>query len=256
MELFNNIPDDFENLEKYAPTLAKVRKENCFTVPEGYFDELPEAIRIETIASQFSKENPFDVPADYFEDMAIEIEASAFASGLAKENKFKIPANYFDELPQEIETKIITASFPKENPFDVPADYFDHLPTLIQEKIAAQGHKVKVLTLDWFNKTQLIAIAASLVIVCTIGINYWNRSNNITKTEIANTIKSPEKTLEEHMQTIDESTLEDALAEENGESGTAKANEEVASNEKIVNYLIDDNIDVATLTNELKENKK
>jgi hypothetical protein len=252
----NNIPDDFENLEKYAPTLAKVRKENCFMVPDGYFDELPEAICIETITSQFSRENPFTVPANYFNDLVIEVEASVFATGLVKENKFDVPANYFDELPQEITSGIIASSFPKENPFEVPSDYFEYLPSLIQDRIAAQTKKVKVLTLDWFTaKTQMLAVAASVVIVCLIGINYWNKSSNTAVNgPVASVTKPAERTLDEHIENVDESTLEEALAEE-GTDNKQQPRIQLASNDHIVNYLIDNQIDVGTLVNELNDSE-
>ncbi|MBI2271297.1 MAG: hypothetical protein HYU69_13215 [Bacteroidetes bacterium] len=251
MNTDNNIPDDFENLEKYAPTLSKVRKENCFAVPEGYFDELPEAIGIEIITSRFSKENPFTVPADYFNELSIDIEASVAATQFASEYKFDIPANYFDELPMEIEAKIIASSFPKENPFELPADYFDHLPAVIQDKISPQAKKVKVLSLDWFTKTQLLAVAASVVIVCLIGIKYWNKSNLVVpENPVAGLTKSAEKTLEDGMENVDESTLEEALSEE-AESGSQQL--QIASNDHIVEYLVDDHIDVNTLMNELNE---
>lgn len=253
MDIVNNIPDDFENMEKYAPTLAKVKKENCFTVPAGYFDELPEVVRVEIIASQFSKENPFTVPADYFNELALDIEATIASTQLVSENKFDVPANYFDELPKEIEAGIITSSFPKENPFEVPVDYFDHLPTVIQDKISSQTKKVKVLSLDWFTKKQLLAVAASVVIVCLIGIKYWNKSNLIApESPVASLTISTEKTLEDGMENVDESTLEEALSEE-VESGSPQL--QIASNDHIVEYLVDDHIDVNTLMNELNESE-
>lgn len=253
MDIVNNIPDDFENLEKYAPTLAKVRKENCFTVPAGYFDELAEAIRIEVTASQFSKENPFSVPADYFNELALDVEATIAASQLVSENKFDVPANYFDELPKEIEAGIIASSFPKENPFEVPTDYFDHLPSVIQDRISTQTKKVKVLSLDWFTRTQVLAVAASVVIVCLVGINYWNKSNELIPDKaVASLVKPVEKTLDEHIENVDESTLEEALSEDGNSSST---NTQVASNDHIVDYLVDNHIDVSTLMNELNETK-
>lgn len=253
MNTVNNIPDDFEDLEKYAPTLAKVKKENCFIVPAGYFDELPEAIRIEIIASQFSKENPFTVPADYFNELALDIEATIAETQLVSEHKFNVPANYFDELPKEIEAGIITSSFPKENPFEVPADYFDHLPAAIQDNILSQAKKVKVLSLDWFSKTQLLAVAASVIIVCLIGVRYWNKSNLIApENTVASLTKSAEKTVEDGMENVDVSTLEETLSEET-ESENPQA--QIASNNHIVEYLVDDHIDVSTLMNELNESE-
>lgn len=255
MDLTNNIPDDFEDLQKYAPTLAKLSKENCFVAPDGYFEELPEVIRVAQIASRFDKQNPFDVPAGYFDELPVELVAGIFANGLAEEMKAGVPANYFEELPKEIETGIIASTFPKENPFALPDTYFDQLPAALQKKITAPEKEVKVLNLDWFNKTQLLAVAASFLIVCLIGFNYWKKSiPTISKTQVASLSTQPEKTLEERMENVDESTLEDALSDEEG--STQSASTATASNEYIVNYLIDNHIDIGTLMTELKNTNR
>lgn len=37
--------DEFDNLEELAPGLSKIKKENPFRVPDGYFDKLPMIIQ-------------------------------------------------------------------------------------------------------------------------------------------------------------------------------------------------------------------
>lgn len=257
MEIENNIPNDSESLDKYAPNLAKIKKENNFIVPDGYFDELPEAVRIATITSGFNNDNPFAVPANYFNDMALELEASVYATDLINENEFDIPANYFDELPNEIQTGIIAASFPKENPYQVPLNYFEKLPLAIQDKITSgERSKVKVLQLDWFSKAQLLAAAASVIIVCLVGINFWNKSTDrVTPSSIAKIETPVSNKFDLRLDNIDESTLEDMLLSEEGTSIELNqpTSPQLASNEKIVNYLIDNHIDIGTLLNELNE---
>ncbi len=256
MEIEKNIPNDFESLANYAPNLAKVKKENCFTVPDAYFDELPEDVLITTITSSFNKQNPFAVPVNYFNDMAVELEASIYAANLSKESELDIPANYFDDLPNEIQAGIITASFPKENPYELPLNYFEKLPLVIQDKInAGERSKVKVLQLDWFSKVQLLTVAASVIIVCLVGINFWNKSTDLIMPSTIVKIETPASNkFDLRIENIDESTLEDMLLGEEGTSSKTIKPEspQLASNEKIVNYLIDNHIDISTLLNELE----
>jgi len=255
MDILNNIPDDFEDLEKYAPALSKISKNNCFIVPDSYFTELPEVIRMNAITMQFSKQNPFSVPDNYFNELSLNINALT-ATPVLSENKFEIPENYFEELPKEIETGIITSSFPKGNAFEVPAGYFNQLPTAINSKITSKPKDTKVLRLDWFSKAQLLAVAASVVIVCTIGFNYLHKSSNAVYDNKVSSINNPiEKTWEERIENLDESTLEEALSEEEESNTLEQSTTQLASNDYIVNYLVDNNIDISTLTNELKDSE-
>lgn len=254
MNELNNIPDDFEDLEKYAPLLSKIKKENCFCVPPNYFSELSNDVRIDTITSDFNTENPFEVPSDYFTELPNEIEAAISAAQLIKEDTFNIPNNYFEELPQEITNEIIASAFPKGNPFTVPADYFESLPLAIQNKLAGKNRQVKILRLDWFTqKSQLIAVAASVIIVCLLGIYYWDKSttNPTNGDQVAEAPKLQEKAPAVRIENFDESTLEEALSEE--DAVDSQADTRIASNEHIVNYLIEHHVDVNILMNELNE---
>lgn len=44
MDKKDNIPNDFDNLSKHAPLLSSIKKENSFSTPLDYFDELPNMI--------------------------------------------------------------------------------------------------------------------------------------------------------------------------------------------------------------------
>lgn len=44
MDKKENIPNDFDNLSKHAPLLSSIKKENSFSTPVDYFDELPNMI--------------------------------------------------------------------------------------------------------------------------------------------------------------------------------------------------------------------
>lgn len=62
-----------DDLEKMAPGLSQVKKENPFKVPEDYFTGLPNSIlqKIEALPDleKLNKANPYQVPDDYFDSI-------------------------------------------------------------------------------------------------------------------------------------------------------------------------------------------
>ena len=91
MDNINNIPEDFENLQKHAPSLFTIERRNCFSVPEKYFDELPENIQRLIHLLNLKNEKTFEVPAAYFEQLPEYIREAILLEGLKKENTFEIP---------------------------------------------------------------------------------------------------------------------------------------------------------------------
>ena len=62
-----------DELEKTAPGLSKLKKENPFVVPENYFESLAENIQQKINAvpdlERMKKDNPFFVPPGYFDSL-------------------------------------------------------------------------------------------------------------------------------------------------------------------------------------------
>ncbi|PSL49821.1 hypothetical protein CLV51_1011158 [Chitinophaga niastensis] len=96
-----------------------------FTVPAGYFDQLPAAIITQIRLQEHRSENP-----------------------VAHNNPFTTPSGYFDQLPQTILQRIkamdvnpvqeelaslspFMAAIPRQVPFSVPEGYFDALQATI-----------------------------------------------------------------------------------------------------------------------------
>lgn len=90
----NNIHELNENLEKLAPHLSKLKKEEPFSLPGDYFDDL--ASRIQQKCAD----------ADELREIA------PLLSEIPKYNPFAVPAGYFDELPLRIQEKCIEARKP------------------------------------------------------------------------------------------------------------------------------------------------
>ncbi len=67
-----------DELEKLAPGLSKLKKENPFRVPDNYFDSLADNIQQKINAlpdlERMNKENPFSVPEGYFNSLPTVIQ--------------------------------------------------------------------------------------------------------------------------------------------------------------------------------------
>lgn len=103
----NTIHDDWEGL---SPKLAAVEMKNPFSVPEGYFDELPGRLNRLAMLEELKADTAdiFTVPEGYFENLPDYIEGRLFVSrlgGHAKADGFTLPEHYFENLRQRISSR-------------------------------------------------------------------------------------------------------------------------------------------------------
>ncbi|TND07495.1 MAG: hypothetical protein FD123_3205 [Bacteroidetes bacterium] len=175
MSEFDNItPEDLDNLEKYAPTLAKLGRQNPFLVPDGYFDALPAHIHALLSIGESARDRflGFQLPDRYFEDMPAMLHAmvlladasknrdaglvvpegyfenltgqieqlSALSAMLDKEENRDVPEGYFEQLNSELATHLALDNLKqdKENMFVVPAGYFDSLASKVRARLAME----------------------------------------------------------------------------------------------------------------------
>lgn len=167
-------------------------------------------------------------------------------------NPFKPDSDYFDEFTNRLQNRIdqleeikddapILLSIPKYNPFEVPSDYFDELPTLIQNKIMI---KPESSFMEWFSlliKPRFIIPVVATLLIAIAGINYINNHSIQPVTPIAEEIN-----IDDQLQTIDETTIIDELTAQTETSVEAES-----ENDKIVNYLIENEVDETNFNNEL-----
>ncbi|MEW6469255.1 MAG: hypothetical protein AB1458_10035 [Bacteroidota bacterium] len=265
-----NIPDDSDNLEKYAPALAGIRKENPFVVPEGYFDLLPSSIRLALLRKENGgfvvpddyfeelpgiirdriflaglKQDP-DVPEGYFDTLADKIQGGIFISELPKENPFSVPENYFEELPGRIEARLALERIGKENPFAVPEGYFDRLPAAIEQKLDKKHPKIiplfSVRSLGW-------AAAASVALLLALNL-FRDKPVEISDNTIVEMAALEKTSIIENAELfhITESDVIEAL-EESGTSitGSTDLSEE---DKEAIDFLLDNDIDISSIANE------
>lgn len=115
-----------QELNELNSTLLLPKAGKAFSVPEGYFEGLAEAIlakvkaqeananeEIETLSpllANLSRKMPFEIPKDYFQNLADGIAAEESIPIEWKEARFNptysVPDNYFNDLPQQILAKV------------------------------------------------------------------------------------------------------------------------------------------------------
>ena len=103
--------DENMELEKEAPFLAKLSRENTFKAPEGYFENLPEQVLNQIKLNQLAgNETSFRVPTDYFENLNEKIQSTIYLDALksnsAENDGFNLPANYFSDSQKRIQNSI------------------------------------------------------------------------------------------------------------------------------------------------------
>ena len=130
--------------EVAATTLVAVGNNNYYTVPEGYFTNLPNNILSHVFIKSLPVSNPYSVPKGYFENLpeiiSDKLSLSSF-NGNEERKAFSVPEGYFNTLADNILKKIkepvfesvqqelneispFLSSLPKTNVYSVPENYF------------------------------------------------------------------------------------------------------------------------------------
>jgi hypothetical protein len=182
------------------------------------------------------------------------IENDKNLRGLTGSNSpFRANEDYFENFTSKLQNRIVEfeelkdlapvlGNIPKYNPFEAPVGYFDELPSLVQERCVAQAQKAPAFAwLQVLFRSRIVVPTFLLIIAALVGIRYL--SHNVTQpSEMAEEVSS----FEDQLQNIDEATIVEAL------TADASLREETsAEDEKIMDYLLDNNLDETNPDNEL-----
>jgi hypothetical protein len=154
---------------------------------------------------------------------------------------FSVPENYFEALSKNISDKVQSIpnlnSVPKENVFEVPDGYFAQLENSIRENVSSQATPVYAQVEQWFRRPKLVLVYASVAAVMIVtSVYFLNTNHAVTEKDISfNDIYSSDIVSE-----LDETALAALLDEPSASTST-----------QLEDYVIDNNIDVSTLTEEL-----
>jgi hypothetical protein len=149
---------DMENkdwMDDYM-SLKQVNKNNPFTVPVGYFDDLEARIVLFKNLNELKNNNEFGgltIPENYFEELAGNIQSRiAIEDSLTAGMGFTVPGNYFDDLTNQIQSRVFVeeALAETDENFTLPEGYFNQLSKNILDKTvnhadAKQGGVIRKL---------------------------------------------------------------------------------------------------------------
>lgn len=196
---------DLENSDwmNEAPYLAGLGAKSPFTVPEGYFGQLPEHIHQAIYLDELKTATPdhgFNAPEGYFEDLTLGIQAK-----LALE-KLK------EQVPDE--------------GYTVPEDYFNQLQAKISAKTILSDKKEAKIVRLWHSKLVKYASAACFLLITAAGIYFYpgTPAQQALSADMAN---------EQMLYDIDESTIIEHI-----ESNNLKAENPAVADADLENYIL------------------
>lgn len=181
--------------------------------------------------------------------------------GIKKEGDgFEIPRGYFDSMLDEIEAKqaieeSVLSKIPKENSFEVPANYFEDMAYKLQNAIAEESSRVPVWQ-TWLQivfRPRLVLAYASILVVLMGSFFFFNNQvpeNKVAEVAGTTAIVAPVSLEDQLVAELDEALLAEALIDEEVETASPKS-EKQKTDEKAVDYLMDNDIDVNTIINEI-----
>ena len=137
-------------------------------------------------------------------------------------------------------------SLKKENHFSVPSNYFDEFPMKVKSKIDAEENASSSFSFAWlFNYKLLTPIGVCAIII--LGTLFFNSPTQTLKLKEL-TAYEIEQSLEYYgYPSIDDEFLAVLYSEDNNDS----EDQEELSEEEIVNYLLEEEVDVSQLYYEL-----
>ena len=170
-----------------AVALLDADNKNYFSVPEGYFDDLPPVIIANVFVRSLPVSNPYTVPEGYFENLTEiildKINVNSEAESIITKHVYAVPDGYFNNFADSVLKKIksiqqnpvqqeleeispLLNSIPKTNVLTVPDNYFEQLDPL--SKIVEEAKPAKVISLGsrtrkWINYAAAACISAILI---------------------------------------------------------------------------------------------
>lgn len=127
MENKNNIQNEQEEIG--SPVFGIIDNSNVFTVPEGYFDELPVSVLGKVVVQNN------ELPDGYFDELPLSVLGKI-------QFEAEVPEGYFEALPIEVLGKINSISEQQT----LPTGYFDNLSAVVMQRIKADETEVNVHT--------------------------------------------------------------------------------------------------------------
>jgi hypothetical protein len=169
----NTIQNELKSLDSNLP----VTDSPSFSVPEGYFEGLAEAVLAKVKNSEASS-----VQTELH-------ELSPLLAGISKATPYSVPFSYFDENLEsalhfgiEKESAVLEA-IGKDLPYEVPAGYFDSLSTQILAKVSKpKARVIPLFARSWTRVAAAAVVAGALVFG---GLRLFTTNGDQSGTQVA-----------------------------------------------------------------------
>jgi hypothetical protein len=246
-------------LREISPVVAGIGPGIPYSVPAGYFNELPANILLKInmgevespTLSPISKSPVYEVPAGYFEGLAATVlnrikassatspqEELAFISPLLnrldKKSPLTMPAGYFNELSDNVVSGVqaiefvneelenlspLMTSLKEKQVYEAPARYFDRLPAEILRRVQTPA---KVVSFSFRKRIVRYAAAAVVTGALAVGGYFYFAPHKIIDTVDSQIAQVPDQELENF---LTDNTV--ALAD----AGTIVTNDTISEND-------------------------
>jgi hypothetical protein len=185
--------------------------------------------------------NPFSVPEGYFEDLPLKVSNSVYVEKLKAEGTqtgFHTPENYFKELNENINSEIlkekIKSAVPEEG-YIIPVNYFEQLKSNILDKTVNETKQPAKVVRLWRSSILKYASAACFLILSTIGFYFYQQqqqnSSKIAYSDLAT---------EQMLYDIDEQVIIDHIQANDLQQAKPSATEVELENYILNNYTQSD----------------
>lgn len=195
-----NIYNELKTLN--SSELIKLERENLYTYPKDYFNDLSENILTNIRLQFFSTEMFYTVPDKYFENLPELIfdKLQLNHSDILSTVLYKVPENYFENLSGNILKKIrkesdlqqelenlspLLSKLPKTNVYTIPEGYFENQFIIKQKSSPAKLIFIGAKTRNWFNYAAAACVAAIMLLGGYLYSVNKSSNNNTRQNQLA-----------------------------------------------------------------------
>jgi hypothetical protein len=155
--------------------------------------------------------------------------------------------NKISELEELKKLAPTLSSLKKENHFSVPSTYFDEFPMRVKSRIDEQENASKSFSFGWLFNFKVLAPVGTCIVLILAGMFFYNPTQSIELEEL--TADEIEASFDYYgYPSIDNELIAELYPTEYGEDSSTGIE---LTEEEIIDYLLDENVDVSQLYYEL-----
>ncbi|MBL4653416.1 MAG: hypothetical protein JKY53_11245 [Flavobacteriales bacterium] len=158
--------------------------------------------------------------------------------------------NEISELEELKKLAPTLSSLKKENHFSVPSTYFDEFPMALKNKIDEQENSSKNFSLNWLFNYKLLAPVGTCIVLILSSLLFYNPTETIELEEL--TAEEIQLSFEyEGYHTVDDELLAELYYSEEAETTQKNSTTNELTDQEIIDYLLEENIDETQIYYEL-----